>query len=78
VNGYELSSYIINSLTVNLVNNSNLTVIERSDINTILKEQKYQLSGDVDDNTAVSIGHQIGAQKIIYGSIIKTMRYMQK
>jgi hypothetical protein len=35
----------------------------------IRQEQNFQLSGDVSDDSAVSIGHMIGANVVIVGSI---------
>ena len=65
-----LSYYVIDSVIMHLVNNGNFVVIERSELDAIQREQKYQLSGEVSDETAVSIGKQLGTQMIITGSIL--------
>jgi curli biogenesis system outer membrane secretion channel CsgG len=65
-----LANYIIDTLSMYLVNEDRFFVIERSELGTIQKEQNYQLSGEVSDETAVSIGHQLGTQFIITGSIL--------
>jgi TolB-like protein len=65
-----LTNYIIDSLLTDIVNRDSFFVIERSELSAIQKEQEYQLSGEVSDETAVSIGHQLGAQFIITGSIL--------
>lgn len=45
--------------------NRDVIVLERSNIDAILKELEFQTSGLVDDDKAVSIGHMLGAQMII-------------
>ena len=45
------------------------TVINRSDFNKVIKEQKLQNSGLVDESTAVEVGGILGAQAIISGSV---------
>jgi hypothetical protein len=43
-------------------------VVDRQNLERIHAEQDYQLSGYVDDNSAVFIGHELGAAVIIVGS----------
>jgi hypothetical protein len=64
-----LSNYVIDSLVMYLVNDGSFTVIERADLAGIQQEQKYQLSGEVSDETAVSIGRQLGIGTIVTGSM---------
>jgi TolB-like protein len=65
-----LANYIIDSIVMHLVNTDEFIVVERSELDIIQNEQQYQLSGEVSDSTAVSIGHQLGVQFIITGSIM--------
>jgi hypothetical protein len=65
----QLSDYTIDSMIENIVNDGLFSVVERRQLESINKELKFQLSGDVDDNTAQSIGRIAGAQTIILGSI---------
>jgi len=65
-----VSEYIIESLIMHLVNENKFIVIERSEMDNIQREQDYQLSGAVSDETAVSIGKQLGTQFIITGSML--------
>jgi TolB-like protein len=65
-----LTNYIIDNISMHLVNNDSFFVIERSELDAVQNEQHYQLSGEVSDETAVSIGHQFGTQFIITGSIL--------
>jgi len=60
-----LLDYVINQMTKTVVQEGRLRVIDRSNQALINAEQQYQLSGNVDDNSAVSIGHQLGVQYIV-------------
>jgi TolB-like protein len=65
----ELSDYIIDELAAYMVNNNKLTVIDRRNLEVIRRELNFQMSGDVSDETAQSIGRMLGAQYIISGSL---------
>lgn len=65
----QLSDYIIEELIGYLVNEGSLTVVDRANLETIRKELNFQLSGEVSDETAQSIGKKLGAQTIISGGI---------
>ena len=64
-----LSSYIIEEMYDKLINFGKLSIMERSRTNSIAMEIGYQLSGEVDDNEIISIGHQLGADYVITGQI---------
>jgi TolB-like protein len=64
-----LSFYIIEEMYDKLVNFGKLEIMERSRTNTIAMEVGYQLSGEVDDNEIINIGHQLGADYVITGQI---------
>jgi len=53
---------VLDQLTKNVVQGQKLKVVDRSNQAIINAEQKFQMSGDVDDNSAVSIGKQLGAK----------------
>ena len=65
----QLSEYIIEELIGYIVNEGKLTVVDRNNLEMIRQELNFQLSGEVSDETAQSIGHMLGAQTIISGSI---------
>jgi hypothetical protein len=67
-----LSNYLVDEITVRLVNDSNFTVVDRRDLDIIRQEMDFQMSGEVSDETAVGIGKKIGAQSIIFGSMERT------
>jgi len=64
-----LSDYIIEELTAHAVNDRIFTVVDREQLDVIRAEQNFQLSGEVDDNTALSIGRFLGAQTIVTGRV---------
>jgi TolB-like protein len=64
-----LSEYVIDELITNAVNDKIFTVVDRANLALIRQETDFQLSGDVSDETAVSIGEKLGAQTIISGSV---------
>jgi hypothetical protein len=53
---------VVDQITMSVVQAGRLTVVDRSSRDLIEAEQIYQLSGNVDDRTAVSVGHQLGAR----------------
>ena len=61
--------FIQEELNLLFVNSQNYTVVDRQTLDTIRDEQRFQMSGEVNDETAVSIGHFIGADVVIVGSI---------
>jgi TolB-like protein len=65
----EISNYVTEELIAFLVNNGNLTVVDRSNLELIQKEMDFQLSGEVSDESAQAIGKKLGAQTIISGSL---------
>jgi len=64
-----LSEYIIEEMIANAVNDRNFTVVDRAQLDLIRQEQNFQLSGEVDDNTALAIGRFFGAQTIVSGRV---------
>jgi TolB-like protein len=65
----QLSGYIMEELTVYFVNSGHFTVVDRSNLELLQQEMAFQLSGEVSDDTALSIGRMLGAHIIISGSI---------
>jgi TolB-like protein len=65
----QLSEYIIEELIGYIVNEGTLTVVDRRNLEVIRQEMDFQLSGEVNDETAQSIGQKLGAQTIISGAI---------
>ncbi|MDR0707943.1 MAG: penicillin-binding protein activator LpoB, partial [Treponema sp.] len=63
----QLSEYIISRLEAALVNGRKLVVVDRANLDKIREEQGFQLSGEVDDSSAKSIGKLLGAGAIVTG-----------
>jgi curli biogenesis system outer membrane secretion channel CsgG len=61
--------YALEELTLLLVRAQKFRIVDRRNLDVIRAEQQFQLSGEVDDETAVSIGHLIGAAFVITGGI---------
>ncbi|MDR0321996.1 MAG: DUF1566 domain-containing protein [Treponema sp.] len=64
-----LSDYIIDELIANAVNDKVFSVVDRAQLETIRMELNFQLSGEVSDDSALSIGRFLGAQTIVSGTI---------
>jgi TolB-like protein len=64
-----LSEYIVDVLSENVVNDRVFTVVDRANLMLIQQEMNFQLSGEVSDESAQSIGKKLGAQTIISGAI---------
>ena len=58
-------------LTSELININKFTILERSLIQKVIEEQKFQYSGHVDVQTVSDIGSMLGADYVIVGSISK-------
>ena len=66
-----LSNYIIDELISNIINDQKFSIIERQQLDAIRAELNFQLSGEVDDNSAQRLGQMLGAQNIITGNVTK-------
>jgi hypothetical protein len=63
-----VSEFLLEELTYILVDSGLFKVVDRKSLDTIRSEQNFQLSGDVDDSSAVDIGKMLGASVVITGS----------
>jgi len=62
------TEYIAGELEYIWVNEGYL-ITDRSQLDRIRREQNFQMSGEVDDQTAVSVGKMIGANIIVTGRV---------
>ena len=67
--GDNLGGAAADELTTQLVKSGAFSVVERSQVNAILEEQHFGLSGAVDASTAAEIGKVLGVQAMLMGSI---------
>jgi TolB-like protein len=58
-------------VTADLAANTNLALVERSDLNKALNEQALDLSGMVNADTAAKIGEVTGAKVLVTGQVVK-------
>jgi curli biogenesis system outer membrane secretion channel CsgG len=65
----EEGEFAVEELILFLVGSKKYSIVERRSLDIIRAEQNFQRSGEVDDATAVSIGHLTGAAVVITGSI---------
>jgi TolB-like protein len=63
------SNYVLDEMMTTLVKNRKITVVDRANLELIRGEMNFQMSGDVSDSSAQSIGRMLGAQSIVSGSI---------
>jgi curli biogenesis system outer membrane secretion channel CsgG len=67
--GDRLGAAASDELVTQLVRTDAFTVVERNQVNAILREQDFGLSGAVDPSTAAEIGRILGVQAVLLGSI---------
>jgi hypothetical protein len=70
-NDPDIADFIANELEFIMVD-AGRTLIDRSQLDRIRQEQKFQLSGEVDDSKAVSVGKLAGADVILTGAVTGT------
>ncbi|MDR1399697.1 MAG: hypothetical protein LBJ41_07245 [Treponema sp.] len=64
-----VSDYVIEELTTYLVNDDNLVIVDRRNLQLLAQEVDFQLTGEVSDASAIELGHRLGAETIISGSL---------
>lgn len=64
-----VENYITDALTEAAFNTNTMKIIERSNLQAILTEQKFQASGLVNEATAKSIGMLAGADYVCFGTL---------
>jgi TolB-like protein len=61
--------YVMEELTLLFVNSRKYDIVDRRSLEIIRNEQNFQMTGEVDDNSIISIGHILGAGVVITGSV---------
>jgi hypothetical protein len=64
------SEYVLSYLETVLVNSGKLAVVDRANLDKVRAELGFQLSGEVSDESAKSIGKMLGAGAIVTGSLV--------
>jgi hypothetical protein len=65
----ESAEFVVDELAYIFVSSRNFRIVDRKSLEAIRSEQNFQTSGEVDDDSAVSIGKLLGANIVITGSI---------
>jgi TolB-like protein len=65
----DMATFVVEELEFQLVDSREFRIVDRATLDKIRTEQNFQLSGEVDDNSAVSIGKMLGANIVITGTI---------
>lgn len=68
-NNAQYDEYITDILTEAIFNTGSVKIIERGNLEKIIKEQKLQASGLIDERTAKAVGKISGADYVCYGSV---------
>jgi TolB-like protein len=64
-----LATFVVEEIEFQLVDSREFQMVDRKALDTIRDEQEFQMSGDVSDASAVSIGNMLGASIVITGTI---------
>ncbi|MBL7942262.1 MAG: hypothetical protein JNM00_05830, partial [Flavobacteriales bacterium] len=64
----KMNAYTLEALTN--IKDPFLKVVDREHMQAILQEQKLQLSGVINEQTAVEVGNLVGAQAILTGTVL--------
>jgi hypothetical protein len=65
----DIATIAVEDLEFRLVESKRFNMVDRKAIDAIRMEQDFQMSGDVSDDSAVSIGGMLGASIVITGSV---------
>jgi TolB-like protein len=65
-----VSEYIIEEFNFALADLGGLRVVDRRNLELLQRELNFQMSGEVSDESAQTIGQMLGAQSILSGSLI--------
>jgi len=66
-----LSEYMIDEFITNAVNDNKHSVVDRQQLDAVRAELNFNMSGEVSDQSAQSVGQMLGAQTIITGKVSK-------
>ena len=75
------SDYVLEEMSIFIVKEKKLVVVDRREIDLLRKEMNFQMSGEVSDQSAQEIGKVLGAQSIVSGSLVNmgdTYRFRTK
>jgi len=65
----QFSAYVIEELSNHLVNSKKYVIVDRRELDIIRREENFQMSGEVSDESMQAIGKKLGAQLVVSGSL---------
>jgi TolB-like protein len=65
----ENAVFVMDELEFLFVDSGYFKVVDRKTLDQVRSEQNFQMSGEVDDNSAVNIGKMLGANIVVTGTI---------
>ena len=68
-NDPDVAEFVIEELAFHMVAARKFRVVDRKSLDVVRAEHSFQISGDVDDNSAISIGKMLGASIVVTGSV---------
>jgi hypothetical protein len=68
----EIAVFVMDEIEYQLVDSRKFEMVDRKMLDTIRNEQSFQASGEVSDDSAISIGNMLGANIVITGTITGT------
>jgi len=71
------SQYLVEELTMKLVNDGRVTVAERSQLDKVMKELRLQSSGAVSDSSAKQLGALLGVETVLLGTYMDLGKEMK-
>ena len=66
-----LGRYLVEQISNYFFQNSNFRIVERTQIDRVMREQNFGMSGFVDDESAARIGHLLGANAVTIGTLTR-------
>lgn len=58
-------------LTAYLIQTKSYKIVERAELNRLLEEQKLGLTGAIETNTAIAVGHLLGCRVVVVGNVVR-------
>jgi predicted small secreted protein len=66
----KLSAYVLEELTLAQGVEKNFTIVDRQRLDVIRREENFQMSGEVSEESAQAIGKKLGASYVVTGSLV--------
>ncbi len=70
-NGHNYGDALSEMITTAFIKSHYFEVIERSQIQKVMEEQQFSVSGSVDSDTAIELGRILGVQYLVVGSVAR-------